>query len=432
VIFSFLDDGLDVMFDEVKIYVRSGDGGDGIIAFLREKFMPRGGPAGGDGGRGGDVVLKVNPRLNTLIPFQKRVHFKAEAGKRGGAKNMSGAGGASLEVEVPPGTVVKNAETGAIIADLVRPDDRVVVAKGGRGGRGNQHFASASNQAPRIAEKGEPSEERWLILELKLIADVGLVGVPNAGKSTLLSVISNARPKIADYPFTTLEPNLGVVTYDDRDLVVADIPGLIEGAHLGVGLGHSFLRHVQRTRILVHLLNGTSENALADFSQINTELALFDERLAEKPQIVVFTKMDLPEARARWPEIEAALQARGIEPIAISAATRENIRPLIQRIFQTVDALPEATPLSPAVAVPVYELSEAEVEFNITRNSDGFRVIGRKIERAAAMTYWDEDAAVLRFQNILETLGVSEALEAAGVQVGDTVFIGDYELEWSE
>jgi GTPase len=420
------------MLDEVKIYVRSGDGGDGVIAFLREKFMPRGGPSGGDGGRGGDVIVKVNPRLNTLSPFQRKIHFKADSGKKGAGKNMSGAAGATITVDVPPGTVVKNAETGAVIADLVRPEDQIIVAKGGRGGRGNQHFASAANQAPRIAEKGEPGQEHWLVLELKLIADVGLVGVPNAGKSTLLSVISNARPKIADYPFTTLEPNLGVVMYDDHDLVVADIPGLIEGAHLGVGLGHSFLRHVQRTRVLVHLLNGASENPLADFSQINSELALFDDRLAEKPQIVVFTKMDLPEAQAKWPEIQAALQARGIEPMAISSATQDNTRTLIQRIFETVASLPEEESVSPSVLMPVYELPEEEVEFNITRETDGYRVTGRKIERAAAMTYWDEDAAILRFQNILETLGVSAALESAGVQVGDTVFIGDYELEWSE
>jgi GTP-binding protein len=420
------------MLDEVKIYVRSGDGGDGIIAFLREKFMPQGGPAGGDGGRGGDVVLKVNKKLNTLSPFQKRIHFKAETGKRGGAKNMTGASAEPLEIEVPPGTVVKDADTGAVIADLLRPDDRVVVARGGRGGRGNQHFANASNQAPRVAEKGEPGEERWLILELRLIADVGLVGVPNAGKSTLLSVISNARPKIADYPFTTLEPNLGVVSYDDRELVVADIPGLIEGAHMGVGLGHAFLRHVQRTRVLVHLLNGASENPLADYSQINSELALFDERLAQKPQIVVFTKMDLPEAQAQWPEVEKALKARGIEAMAISAATQQHIRPLIQRIFDVVASLPEEAAVIPSDAMPVYELPEEEIDFNITRDADGFHVTGKKIERAAAMTYWDEEAAVLRFQKILETLGVSEALEAAGVQVGDTVYIGDYELEWSD
>jgi GTP-binding protein len=421
------------MLDEVKVYVRSGDGGDGIIAFLREKFMPLGGPAGGDGGRGGDVVFKVNPKMNTFALFKKRIHFKAKPGERGGAKNMSGRGAETLEVEVPPGTVVKDAETGAVIADLVRPNDRVVVAKGGRGGRGNQHFASSANQAPRIAEKGEPGIERWLILELKLIADVGLVGVPNAGKSTLLSVISNARPKIADYPFTTLEPNLGVVTYDDRDLIVADIPGLIEGAHMGVGLGHSFLRHVQRTRVLVHLLNGGSENPLADYSQINSELALFDERLAEKPQIVVFTKMDLPEAQEHWPALEKALKARGIHPMAISAATQQNVRALIQQIFQVVDSLPQEETVLPLDGIPVYELPEAEVEFEISREPNGaFRVSGKKIERAAAMTYWDEDAAVMRFQNILETLGVSAALEAAGVKVGDTVYIADNVLEWAD
>ncbi|MBL8161373.1 MAG: GTPase ObgE [Anaerolineae bacterium] len=421
------------MIDEIKIYVRSGDGGDGIVAFLREKFMPRGGPAGGDGGRGGDVVLVVNPKLNTLSPFQKGIHFKAEHGARGGGKNMSGLSGKTTEVNVPPGTVVKDAATGDVIADLVRPGDRLVVARGGRGGRGNQHFASSSNQAPRMAEKGEPGEEKWLVLELKLIADVGLVGVPNAGKSTLLSVISNARPKIADYPFTTLEPNLGVTVYDDRELVVADIPGLIEGAHMGVGLGHAFLRHVQRTRVLVHLINGASESPLADYSQINTELALFDERLAEKPQIVVFTKMDLPEAQERWPEIEKALKARGVEPMAISAATQSNIRALVGRIFTLVDSLPQVQEALPVVAMPVYELPEAEVPFTVVREDDGiYRVSGKRIERAAMMTHWDYEDAVLRFQNILETLGVSKALEDIGVKPGDTVFIGEFELEWSE
>lgn len=419
------------MLDEVKIYVRSGDGGDGVIAFHREKYVPRGGPSGGDGGRGGDVILKVNPRMNTLSAFQNRVHFKAQSGQRGRPKNQTGASGSDLEIEVPPGTVVKDAATGAVLADLVHPNDRVVVAAGGRGGRGNARFATAANQAPRIAEKGEPGQERWLTLELRLIADVGIVGVPNAGKSTLLSIISNARPKIADYPFTTLEPNLGVVVYDDRDLVAADIPGLIEGAHLGVGLGHAFLRHVQRTRLLVHLLNGASENPLADYSQINSELALYDERLAEKPQIVVYNKIDLPEARARWPALERALKTRGVQPMAISAATQENVRSLIARMFQLLDTLPKPAPQ--AAETPVYGLDDDALGFTITREPDGaYRVRGQRIERAAAMTYWDEEEAVLRFQRILETLGVSAALEAAGVQVGDTVYIGDYELEWSE
>ncbi len=306
------------------------------------------------------------------------------------------------------------------------------MVKGGRGGRGNQHFATPSNQAPRVAEKGEPGQEKWLILELKLIADVGIVGVPNAGKSTLLSVISNARPKIADYPFTTLEPNLGVVSYDDRTLVVADIPGLIEGAHMGVGLGHAFLRHVQRTRVLIHLLNGASETPLADYSQINTELALYDEQLAQKPQIVVFNKLDLPEAQARWSEVQSALAERDVEVMAISAATQHNTTSLIQRLFQIVDTLPEVAS-TVATEIPVYQLPEEEIVFNIVREGKGvYRVAGKRIERAAAMTHWDYTDAVLRFQRILETLGVSKALEEAGVQVGDTVYIGEHELEWSE
>jgi GTPase len=423
-----------MMFDEVKIYVSSGDGGDGIVAFLREKFMPQGGPAGGDGGRGGDVIFRVNSRLNTLVSFQKGIHFKAESGQRGKAKNMSGASGKHVTVDVPPGTVIKDAETGEPLADLVRPGDQYVALKGGRGGKGNQHFASPANQTPRYAEKGEPGQEKWLILELKLIADVGIVGVPNAGKSTLLSVISNARPKIADYPFTTLEPNLGVVRYDDHDLVVADIPGLIEGAHLGIGLGHSFLRHVQRTRVLVHLLNGASETVIADFSQINSELALFDESLATRPQIVVYNKLDLPDAQERWPQVQVALEARGVECFAISAATQVNIKQLTQRIFEVVATAPEiVTVLANPDAVPLYELPAEEVPFEILREGDRvFRVTGKRIERAATMTHWDYEDAVLRFQNILETLGVSAALEEAGVQVGDTVHIGDYELEWSD
>ncbi len=256
--------------------------------------------------------------------------------------------------------------------------------------------------------------------------------MPNAGKSTLLSVLSNARPKIADYPFTTLEPNLGVVVYDDRELVFADIPGLVEGAHMGVGLGDAFLRHVQRTRLLIHLLNGASGDPLADFSQINSELALYDENLSHKPQIVVLNKIDLSEVQARWPQVEAALKARGVDALAISALTHENVRAVVQRVFQVYDSLPEEV-ASGQVETPLYELPPDEFAFDITRERKGvFHVKGRRIERAAAMTYWDNDDAVMRFQSILETLGISEALEEAGVQVGDTVFIGDFELEWTD
>jgi GTPase len=421
------------MIDDIKIYVKSGDGGDGAIAFRREKFVPRGGPSGGDGGHGGDIVFRVNHRMNTLAAFQHKIHFKAKNGERGGAKDMTGASAEPLVIDVPPGTVIRDSETGTVLADLVKRDTTFTVLKGGRGGRGNARFATASNQAPRVAEKGEPGQERWLTLELKLIADVGIVGVPNAGKSTLLSVISNAKPKIANYPFTTLEPNLGVVIYDDRDLVVADIPGLIEGAHMGVGLGHSFLRHVQRTRVLIHMLNGESENPLADYSQINTELALYDERLAEKPQLVVFNKMDLPEAQERWKEVEPQLRARGVEAIAISAATQSQVKDLLRRVFAMIDALPTETTPVEVVETPLYELPQNDLGFEITRDDTGaFHVTGKRIERAAAMTYWDYEEAVLRFQQILETLGISEALIKAGVKIGDTVYIGDFELEWSE
>ncbi len=419
------------MIDQVKIYVRSGNGGDGVVAFRREKYVPHGGPSGGDGGRGGDVILKVDPALNTLSPFGKKIHFKAAHGERGGSATKTGSSAAPLVVFVPPGTVVRDAETKRILADLVKAGDEVVVAPGGRGGRGNARFATSNNQAPRIAEKGEPGVEKWLILELRLIADVGIVGVPNAGKSTLLSVMSNARPKIADYLFTTLEPNLGVVLYDERDLVVADIPGLVEGAHMGVGLGHSFLRHVQRTRMLIHLLNGASDDPIADYNQINVELSLFDERLGQKPQIVVFNKIDLPEVAAKWEKVRDELRARGIEPMAISAATRQNVTSLIQKMYETYATLPPESPFTEDM--PVYTLTEDDMGFSVQKLDAGeFRVFGKQIERAANMTYWDYEEAVMRFHRILETLGVTDALKQAGVQEGDTVYIGDHELEWTD
>jgi GTP-binding protein len=421
------------MIDQAKIYVRSGNGGNGAVTFRREKFVPHGGPSGGDGGKGGDIVLRVNPKMSTLSHFTTHVHFKAGHGERGGSATKTGSSAKDVIIDVPAGTVVRDAETGELLADLVHPTDRVIVAKGGRGGRGNARFANSNNQAPRIAEKGEPGVERWLTLELKLIADVGIVGVPNAGKSTLLSVVSNARPKIADYPFTTLEPNLGVVTFDDSELVFADIPGLIEGAHMGVGLGHAFLRHVQRTRLLIHLLNGSSEDPVADYNQINVELALYDERLGKKPQIVVLNKADVPEVQERWPEIEANLRARGVEPLLISAATQRGVDALIRRVFYEYQNLPPE--LEPLEQMPVYALpdQEDEVPFTIEKLDEGeYRVSGERIERAAAMTYWDYDEAILRFQQILDTLGVTEALRQAGVQEGDTVYIGENELEWSD
>ncbi len=419
-------------YDEAKIHVRSGDGGHGLVHFRREKYVPRGGPSGGDGGKGGDVYLVVKPTMNTLIAFTRKSRFKADSGEPGGTSNRTGHSGEDLLIDVPPGTIVRDARTGDLIADLTKLGQRILVAKGGRGGRGNARFATSTNQAPRIAEKGEPGEERALALELKLLADVGIVGVPNAGKSTLLSVISNAKPKIDSYPFTTLQPNLGVVVLDDRDLVFADIPGLIEGAHSGAGLGHDFLRHIQRTRVLVHLLDGAAENPIADFHQINTELALFDDKLGEKPQIVVFNKMDLPQAQERWPEIRQQLEALDYETLAISAATHQDVREVVNRAVQMLDALGEEA--EPEVdELPVYQLGEDPLAFTVERLSpEEFRVSGKRIERAVAMTYWDYDQAVTRFQRILETMGITSALENAGVKPGDTVYIGEYELEWGE
>jgi GTP-binding protein len=421
-----------MFLDEVKIYARSGDGGDGLSSFRREKFMPKGGPAGGDGGKGGDVVFVVNPKMSTLSAFQNKVHFKANNGDRGGTTDKTGASADDLEIQVPPGTVVKDAESGSVLLDLTEPYSRTILLRGGRGGRGNARFANSRNQAPRYAERGEPGQDRWLNLELKLIADVGIVGVPNAGKSTLLSVISNAKPKIAAYPFTTLEPNLGVVTFDNQDLIFADIPGLIEGAHAGVGLGHTFLRHVQRTRVLVHMLNGESEDPLADFSQISSELALYDERLGQKPQIVVFNKMDLPEAQAKWESIRPVLEARGVQTLAISAATQSNIKALIGAVVEMAERVPKDVRLH-TIDLSVLDPEAGGVPFEILKDADGiYHVRGHRIERAASMTHWDNDEAIMRFQNILDTLGVATALAEKGVRPGDTVFIGKYELEWGD
>jgi GTP-binding protein len=419
-----------MFIDIAKIHVRSGKGGDGVVHFRREKYVPFGGPDGGDGGRGGDVILRVNPTLNTLSNFRHKQKFVAQDGRRGGGNNQTGRSGEDLVIPVPPGTVVYDDVSGEIIEDLTEPGQSVKICLGGRGGRGNARFATSRNQAPRIAERGEPGEERHLRLELKLIADIGIVGVPNAGKSTLLSAVSNAKPKIADYPFTTLTPNLGVAELDlETILVLADIPGLIEGAHQGIGLGHDFLRHIQRTRVLIHLLDGIADKPLIDFAQINSELALFDPDLAEKPQIVVLNKMDLPDVQERWPQIKAELEKRGYEPHAISAVAGTGVRELLYRAAQILAEAPsEPLPIS----MPVYRSESDPRDFSIHKIPDGWRVKGKSIQRAASMTYWEYDQSIRRFQRILNTLGVEQALREAGVQPGDTVFIGDYELEWQD
>jgi GTP-binding protein len=429
-----------MFIDQAEIHVQSGKGGDGAVHFRREKYVPRGGPDGGDGGKGGDVVLEVVPSLNTLYAFQQKRKFRAKDGGNGAKQNMTGRSAEELCISVPPGTMIYDANISELLGDLVEPGQRLVVARGGRGGRGNTHFASPTHQVPKVAEKGEPGQERTLRLELKLIADIGIIGVPNAGKSTFLSAVTNARPKIAPYPFTTLEPNLGVASLDeDLTLVLADIPGLIEGAHRGVGLGHDFLRHIQRTRVLIHLLDGVAEDPLSDFSQINSELALFDPDLSRKPQIVALNKMDLPDVQRRWPEIEAELKKRikseasqvriDAQPFSISAVSGLQVRPLLFRAAQLLKETPE---LESADAVPVYRTESDPKAFAIEREPDGWRVSGEAIERAASMTYWEHYQSIRRFQRILEALGIDSALRQAGVHEGDTVFIGDHELEWQD
>jgi GTPase len=421
-----------MFIDQAEILVRSGKGGDGMVHFHREKFVPRGGPDGGDGGKGGDIILEVKTTLNTLAAFRHVSRYIAKDGSNGGSNNKSGKSANDLVIPIPPGTIIYDAISGDLIGDLTHPGQRLTLCKGGRGGRGNQHFATASRQAPRTAERGEPAEEKRLRLELKLIADIGIIGVPNAGKSTLLSVLTNARPKVASYPFTTVEPNLGVAKVDDEhSVVLADIPGLIEGAHHGAGLGHDFLRHVQRTRVLIHLLNGESDDPVADFSQINSELALFDPLLAQKPQIVALNKLDQPEVKENWPTIEKAMKKRKVEIMGISALSRTGVRELLLKAVATLQETPALEDIGPAL--PVYRPREDARDFVVTRTgANEWRLSGAAIERAAKMTYWEHDGAVRRFQKIMETLGVDAALRKAGAKGGDTVVIGDFELEWQD
>ena len=418
-------------FDHATIHLKAGDGGNGVVSFRREKFVNNGGPDGGDGGRGGSIFLVCDPTLNTLLNFQHKRNYKADGGKNGGRKQQSGKSGGDLEIGVPLGTVVRDADTQEVLGDITEKNQRLLIVKGGRGGRGNQHFASARNQAPRIADKGTPGEERNITLELKLIADIGIVGVPNAGKSTFLAAVSAARPKIADYPFTTLSPNLGVADLGDyRTVVLADIPGLIEGAHIGAGLGFAFLRHIQRTRVLIHLLDGVAANPMGDFDQILTELSLFDESLLKKPMIVALNKMDLPEAGEKWKDVKTEIEKRGYVIMPISAATQLGTRDLLNR---ATAMLAEAPPAPTYDVMPVYRPGVDPDAFEIHReNENAWRVTGIKIERAANMTYWEYEDSALRFQKIFEALGIRKALTEAGVKEGDAVLVGEAELEWSD
>jgi GTP-binding protein len=423
-----------MFLDRVKIWVRAGDGGDGAATFRKEAHVPRGGPDGGDGGRGGSVHLRVDPGQTTLRDFQYRHHFKATPGGRGTRARRHGRAGEDLILDVPPGTAVYDDGDGALIADLVARGQQAMVARGGRGGLGNTHFKTATHQAPRHAQKGEPGEERWLRLELRLIADVGLVGLPNAGKSTLLAAVTAAQPKIADYPFTTLEPNLGVMDFgddDERRPTIADVPGLIEGASGGAGLGHAFLRHVERTRVLVHVVDGSSRDPEWDFGVIQEELRLHDTSLPQKPMLIAFNKIDLPAAQVEWSAFSRAMHVDGFDVVAISAATGEGLDTFRARVAALLPSAEELDAPPEPAGVVVHRIDAMGDGYLVERDADGaFRVRGKRIERIAAQTNFDVEESAERFQRDLERLGIDAELRRAGVAAGDLVRIGSAELEW--
>ena len=426
--------------DQVKINLKAGDGGNGIVAYRREKYVPLGGPAGGDGGKGASVVFEVDEGLRTLLDFRFQRMFKAEKGENGQSSNMHGRGAKDLILKVPPGTIIKNAENGEVIADLVMHEQRAVVAKGGRGGRGNSRFATAANPAPEFSENGEPGEELEVILELKLMADVGLVGFPSVGKSTLLSIVSKAKPKIGAYHFTTIKPNLGVVqTKDNRSFVMADLPGLIEGASEGVGLGHQFLRHVERTRVIIHMIDmGRTDgrDPYEDYLTINRELKNYNEKLAKRPQIVVANKMDMLGAEDNLALFKEEV-GEALEIIELSAATYQNIDQLLYRVAdlldETADMDFDADEEDTGIHRVLYKHEKSVDHFEITRDDDGAYVVsGNSIERIFKMTDFNRDAAVRRFARQMRSMGIDDALRERGAKNGDIVRILGGEFEFVE
>ena len=434
-----------MFLDEVKIFVRSGDGGNGLVAFRREKYVPKGGPAGGDGGRGANVVFIVDEGLRTFMDYRYQKKFVAPNGENGMSKGMHGRKSKDLYLKVPPGTVIRDTDTGEVLADLVEHEQEVIVARGGRGGRGNCRFATPSNPAPEIAENGEPGEERNLTLELKLMADVGLVGFPSVGKSTLLSITSKAKPKIADYHFTTLAPNLGVVeTKDHRSFVMADLPGLIEGASQGVGLGHQFLRHIERTKVIVHVIDMSATDGrdpYEDYKVINAELGEYNMRLLERPQVVVANKMDIPVTSEILVEFKKRLAEDGedVDIVEISAFTRNNIDNLLYKISDILDntdpnMLYELDTEEESMENRViYKHKPKDETFKITRDDTGAYVVsGPGIERAFLMTDFNRDASVRRFAQQMRSMGVDDALRERGCKNGDTVKILKGEFEFVE
>lgn len=432
-------------YDHARIMLRSGDGGNGVVSFRREKYVPAGGPDGGDGGDGGSIILEVDPSLSTLIDFSYRNHYKAERGQHGQGASKHGKEGADVVLRVPPGTVVKDTATGQVLADLTAAGQRYVAARGGKGGRGNVHFANATRQAPRFAEMGEQGEEKDLLLELKLLADVALVGFPNAGKSTFISAASAARPKIADYPFTTLVPNLGVVSLaPGESFVLADVPGLIEGAHAGAGLGHDFLRHIERTKVTLHIVDAAAldgRDPVQDYLVINNELALYNPDLARRPQIVLANKTDLPQAVAGVEALAAKAAADGRRFFAISAATGEGVRQALYAAYeelQTVRANEKAAEPVQQEVVFTPQTGRAQKKrlhlskFTIRKDGDVYVVEGEGLARFMERLDFANPVTIRYLQKLFGEIGVYQQLRAAGVKTGDTVQVQGLEFEYVE
>ncbi|GAA0396797.1 GTPase ObgE [Paenibacillus motobuensis] len=428
--------------DKAKVYVKGGDGGDGIVAFRREKYVPEGGPAGGDGGKGADVIFRVDEGLRTLMDFRYQRHFKAPRGEKGRNKSQNGANAENMIVRIPPGTVVIDDDTQEVIADLTRHGQQVVVARGGRGGRGNIRFATPNNPAPELAEHGEEGQERWVVLELKVMADIGLVGFPSVGKSTLLSVVSAAKPKIGAYHFTTITPNLGVVDVGDgRSFVMADLPGLIEGAHEGVGLGHEFLRHVERTRLIIHVIDmagSEGRDPFDDWQKINAELDQYNAELAKRPQIIVANKMDIPEAADNLKEFRK--QIREIHPeleiLEMSSLTRQGVQEVLYKAADLLDQIPEEPAVEEVAEQTerkIYKLDKKEDNsFTIRRENEMFVVESETIERMMKRMQLNTHEAILKLARTLRHMGVDEELRKRGAEDGTIVRIGDFEFEFVE
>ncbi len=422
-----------MFIDFAEIYIKAGDGGDGAVSFRREKYIPNGGPDGGDGGAGGNVVFKADTGLRTLMDFRYKRKYIAPRGENGSKRNRSGKGGANLVIKVPLGTIVKDKETGRIIADISQDGQEVIIARGGKGGAGNQHFATPTRQVPNFARNGSPGQEFTAILELKLIADVGLLGFPNVGKSTLLSMVSSARPKVANYHFTTLSPNLGVVSLGEGEsFVIADIPGLIEGAHEGAGLGHNFLRHVERTRLLIHVVDIAEidgRDAISDFNIINKELEMYNPELAKRPQIIAANKIDVLDQPEKLEGFRTEMEKRGYKIFEISAATNQGINDLIRYTYEQLKTLPEVVLFDSSEEVEI-DVTPEEPPYTVRRENEIYVIEGPWVNKILGSVNFNDRESLQYFQRVMKNMGVIEALEEKGVEEGDTVRIGEMEFDY--